>query len=39
VLNSPVGEMHGTYQMVADDGKQFDAVIDTFVLNMPRVLH
>ena len=39
MLNSPVGEMHGTYQMVADDGKQFDAVIDTFVLNMPRVLH
>jgi ApaG protein len=39
VLNSPVGEMHGTYQMVADDGKQFDAVIEKFVLNMPRVLH
>ena len=39
VLNSPLGEMHGTYQMVADDGTQFDAVIDTFVLNMPRVLH
>lgn len=39
VLSTPMGEMHGTYQMVADDGTQFDAVIDTFVLNMPRVLH
>jgi ApaG protein len=39
VLTTPMGEMHGTYQMVADDGTQFDAVIDTFVLNMPRVLH
>ena len=39
VLNSPMGEMYGTYQMVADDGTQFDAVIEVFVLNMPRVLH
>jgi ApaG protein len=39
VLSTPMGEMHGTYQMVADDGTQFDAVIGTFVLNMPRVLH
>lgn len=39
ILNSPMGEMRGTYQMVADDGKQFDAVINKFVLNMPRVLH
>jgi ApaG protein len=39
VLNSPIGEMHGTYQMVADDGTQFDAIIPPFTLNMPRVLH
>lgn len=39
VLNTPMGEMRGTYQMVADDGVQFDAIIETFVLNMPRVLH
>ncbi|MDP3087519.1 MAG: Co2+/Mg2+ efflux protein ApaG [Methylotenera sp.] len=39
VLNSPIGEMHGTYQMVADDGTQFDAVVQPFALNMPRVLH
>jgi ApaG protein len=39
VLSTPMGEMHGTYQMVADDGTQFDVVIQPFVLNMPRVLH
>ena len=39
VLSTPMGEMHGTYQMVADDGTQFDVVIHPFVLNMPRVLH
>ncbi len=39
VLNSPVGEMRGTYQMVADDGTQFDVEIPAFVLSMPRVLH
>lgn len=39
VLNSPIGEMRGTYQMVADDGTQFDAIILPFILAMPRVLH
>ena len=39
VLSTPMGEMRGTYQMVADDGTQFDAEIQPFVLNMPRVLH
>lgn len=39
VLNSPIGEMQGTYQMVAEDGTQFDAIISAFTLNMPRVLH
>jgi ApaG protein len=39
VLNTPMGEMHGTYQMVADDGTQFDAIVQTFALTMPRVLH
>jgi len=36
---TPVGTMRGTYQMVADDGVQFDAVIPEFTLSMPRVLH
>ena len=35
----PVGTMRGTYQMVADDGLQFDAVIPEFTLSIPRVLH
>jgi ApaG protein len=39
VINTPMGEMYGTYQMVADDGTKFDAVIPNFQLNMPRVLH
>ncbi|MDP1659123.1 MAG: Co2+/Mg2+ efflux protein ApaG [Methylotenera sp.] len=39
VLTTPMGEMHGTYQMVADDGTQFDVIIQPFALTMPRVLH
>jgi uncharacterized protein affecting Mg2+/Co2+ transport len=38
-LTTPVGTMRGSYQMVADDGTQFDAEIPEFVLSMPRVLH
>ena len=38
-LNTPVGTMRGTYQMVAEDGTQFDADIPEFVLSMPRTLH
>lgn len=38
-LSTPVGSMHGTYQVVAEDGTQFDAVIAPFTLTMPRVLH
>ncbi|MEI7614185.1 MAG: Co2+/Mg2+ efflux protein ApaG [Betaproteobacteria bacterium] len=38
-LDTPVGTMHGTYQMTADDGTQFDAVIAEFTLSIPRVLH
>ena len=39
VLNTPVGEMHGTYQFTAVDGTQFDVPIPSFTLSMPRVLH
>ena len=39
VLETPVGAMQGSYQMVADDGVQFDAPIPEFTLSMPRVLH
>lgn len=38
-LATPVGTMKGSYQMTADDGMQFEALIAEFVLSMPRVLH
>ena len=38
-LATAVGTMRGTYQMVAGDGKSFDAEIPQFTLSMPRVLH
>lgn len=39
LISMPMGEMRGTYQMVAEDGTQFDAIIHPFTLSMPRVLH
>jgi ApaG protein len=39
VIETPVGAMQGTYQMVADDGQQFDAPIAPFRLAIPGVLH
>jgi len=38
-INTPVGTMKGSYQMVAEDGVKFDAAIPEFVLSVPRVLH
>jgi ApaG protein len=38
-IATPVGTMRGSYQMVAEDGVQFDAPIPEFMLSMPRVLH
>ena len=38
-LDTPVGTMRGTYQMVAEDGTQFEGVIAEFTLSIPRVLH
>lgn len=39
VINTPVGTMHGSYHMTAEDGTQFDTPIAPFTLSMPRVLH
>ena len=39
VLETPVGSMHGSYQMLADDGQQFDAPIAAFRLAKPGLLH
>jgi ApaG protein len=39
VLETPVGTMHGSYQMVADDGERFDAPIAPFRLAIPGLLN
>jgi ApaG protein len=39
VLETPVGAMHGSYQMVAEDGHRFEAPIPPFTLAVPRALH
>lgn len=38
-INTIVGTMRGNYQMLAEDGTKFDAVIPEFTLSVPRVLH
>lgn len=35
VLKTPIGTMQGTYQMVRDDGREFDAQIAAFSLVTP----
>src|ERR1700689_1671549 len=39
VLETPVGAMQGSDQVIADDGAQFDAPIPAFRLAMPGMLH
>ena len=39
VLDTPIGSMQGSYRMRADDGTEFDAVIEPFSLADPKVLH
>jgi ApaG protein len=38
VLETPVGAMQGSYEMVTDDGLHFDAPIAVFRLAMPGIL-
>lgn len=38
VIETPVGVMQGSYQMVADDGEKFDTTIAPFRLAKPGVL-
>jgi len=38
-IATAVGTMRGSYQMVAEDGIQFEAPIPEFTLAVPRVLH
>ena len=39
VLDTPVGSMQGSYQMVTDNGQAFDAEIPAFTLALPHTLH
>ncbi len=39
VLETAVGVMQGTYEMLADDGTRFEAAIPAFTLSIPRTLH
>ncbi|HYQ91029.1 MAG TPA: Co2+/Mg2+ efflux protein ApaG [Candidatus Competibacteraceae bacterium] len=39
VIETSVGSMQGSYQMVADDGVVFEARIPIFTLSAPRTLH
>ena len=39
VLETPVGTMEGSYQMVDGEGRRFDAPIPLFRLAMPGILH
>lgn len=39
VLDTVVGTMQGSYQMLADDGTRFEAPIAPFTLSIPRTLH
>ena len=39
VLETDIGTMRGSYDMLADDGTRFDAPIASFTLSVPRTLH
>lgn len=39
VLETSVGSMRGSYQMLADDGTLFEAPVNPFSLSIPRTLH
>jgi ApaG protein len=38
-LKTPIGSMHGTYQMVSAHGERFDAVIAPFSLAVPTAVN
>ncbi len=39
ILETSIGTMGGSYQMIDDKGQPFDATVDEFVLSIPRTLH
>lgn len=39
ILDTPVGTMQGSYEMVLENGSTFRTLIPRFTLSVPRVLH
>ena len=39
ILETEVGSMRGSYQMIGEDGIHFDAQIPAFTLAVPHALH
>jgi ApaG protein len=39
MITTPVGSMQGSYQMITDNGDEFDTEIPAFTLAIPRTLH
>lgn len=39
ILETEVGSMQGSYQMLSEDGTCFDATVPAFTLAVPRALH
>jgi len=38
-IETPIGSMRGSFQMITDDGEQFDAPVAPFTLAPPNSLH
>lgn len=39
ILSTPIGCMHGSYQLISREGKSFEATIPAFSLALPNTLH
>tara|TARA_B100000401_G_C52612901_1_gene627592 strand:+ start:391 stop:762 length:372 start_codon:yes stop_codon:yes gene_type:complete len=39
MIETSLGTMKGSYQMIDDDDNYFDALIPEFVLTVPRIIH
>ncbi len=39
MIETPVGTMRGKYQLISDEGENFNAKIPQFTLSIPRTLH
>ena len=39
IIDTPVGAMEGSYQMLCDDGEKFEAMIPAFSLAVPEMVH